>query len=521
MRYISAITGRIFSSRTTWGGATLFSLVYFLIQFSQISEYGVTWDEPLHRNWGKVLSFFWQTGDRNVLDLMPGNGVHYGPLFFYINYILSDFLYEGGWLTFVEANHILTLILSTFVVGFTYALGQIFGGRKVGFFSACFLVLFPQFIAHAHYNPKDIPLMAVIALTSLVFLFALRLHSRALIIGSAFLFGLSVAVKINALLMAPVFGITYFLWAFFHAPRSSLFIVLRHQTPVFFSAVVACIFGMYLCWPSAWGDWSLIPKSIQFFLGENYWSGTVLFFGVEYAGKELPFYYVPFELAVSMPLLMLLAFFTGLAAVFFGMRRSQMQVEYIFLFLWVVFPLLYSIKPGLVRYDGMRQFYFIMPAIAVISAIGLQQLIARLKRKSKNPLSGTIFICLVFFSLITQVLSVHPFEGSYRNEILQLIYHKNLDQVFSIEYWGSSYKQGVDWLTENAEPNSVICVPTAGILVTWYPWREDFSFECSKESDYVMFFTRYGKDDAYRDLKDPVFSIERLKSTLLVIYQIT
>lgn len=496
--------------------------MYFLIQLSQISEYGVTWDEPLHRNWGKVLSFFWQTGDRNVLELMPGNGVHYGPLFFYINYILSDFLYEGGWLTFVEANHILTLILSTFVVGFTYALGQMFGGRKVGFLSACFLVLFPQFIAHAHYNPKDIPLMAVIALTSLVFLFALRFRSRALLIGSAFLFGLSVAVKINALLMAPVFGITYFLWVFLHARRSSLAIVFRHQIPVFFSAVAVCIFGMYLFWPSAWGDWSLILESIQFFLGENFWPGTVLFFGVEYAGKDLPFYYVPFEFAVAMPFLMLIAFVVGVIVTALRHKLADpMYIEYFFLLLWIVFPLAYSMMPGLVRYDGMRQFYFILPAAAVLSAFGFLELLDLLHRRSKKPFSRVIFVVLVFFSLITQVLSLHPFQGSYRNEILQLLYHKDLDQSFAIEYWGASYKQGIDWLTENAKKDATICVPTAGILVTWYPWREDFSFECSDKSDYVMFFTRYGKGDAYRELKDPVFTVERIKSTLLVIYQIT
>lgn len=517
---IKAIIGRVISSRSVWMGPVLFSLAYFAVQLSQISAYGVSWDEPLHRNWGKIFSFFWHTGDRRLLELMPGNGIHYGPLYFYINFALSEYLYSHGWLPFVEANHILTLIVSAFAVGFTYALGQMIGGKKTGFLAACFLVLFPQFIAHAHYNPKDIPLMVAITLTAAVFALAFRKNSRLLLLVSAFLFGLSVAVKINALLMAPVFGITYIFWLYKAIRLSSASVILKRETPTFFLSIVACFVGLYLFWPSAWGDVSLIPESIGFFLGEDFWPGKLLFFGVEYGGKELPFYYVPFEFAVGMPLLMLIAFIAGLIVITRGLRKTQMQIEYLLLFLWVVFPLVYSMKPGLVRYDGMRQFYFLLPAVAVISAIGLQQLLALLKRTSKNPFSGKVFIGLVFFSLMTQVLSLHPFEGSYRSELLQLAYHSDLDQSFQIEYWGSSYRQGMEWLMENAEPNPVICVPTAGVLVTWYPWRDDFVFECSKESHYVMFFTRYTDARAYRELKDPVFSIQRLKSTLLVIYKI-
>jgi len=517
---IKAIIGSIFSSRTVWAGPVLFALIYFLLQLSQISEYGVTWDEPLHRNWGKTFSFFWQTGDRRLLELMPGHGIHYGPLYFYLNFVLSEFLYARGWLTFVEANHILTVTMSAIAVGFTYVLGQMIGGKKTGFLAACFLVLFPQFIAHAHYNPKDIPLMVVIILTAVVFILALRENSRPLLVVSAFLFGLSIAVKINALLMAPVFGITYLFWLYKAITSSSALVVLKRQTPTFLLAIIACIIGVYLFWPSAWGDLSLIPKSIEFFLHEDFWPGKILFFGTEYGGKELPFYYLPFEFAVGMPLLMLIAFSAGLILIVRGLGRGQMQLEYLLLFLWIVFPLLYSMKPGLVRYDGMRQFYFILPAVAVASALGLQKLLELLQQKSKNPFARTVFIGLVFFSLLTQVLSLHPFEGSYRNELLQLAYHSNLDESFQIEYWGASYKQGMEWLTENAQENPVICVPTAGMLVTWYPWRDDFVFECSKESDYVMFFTKYSDARAYRALKDPVFSIERLKSTLLVIYKI-
>ncbi|MBP7114309.1 MAG: glycosyltransferase family 39 protein [Candidatus Peribacteraceae bacterium] len=519
MKRIHVVLGRITSTRSVWVGPVLFALVYLAIQLTQISAYGVTWDEPLHRNWGKIFALFWKTGDRSLLDLMPGHGIDYSPIYFYLNFLVSEFLYSRGSLGFVEANHVLTVVVSAVAVGFTYQLGQMVGGKRVGLCAACFLVLFPPFIAHAHYNPKDIPLLVAVLLTAVVFVIAIRRNSGKFFVMSGFLFGLSVALKINALLMGPVFGFTYVAWLVSRTRSSSFVAVLRKEVPIIAVTVIACVLSIYLFWPSAWGDWSLIPSAIAFFLGPNFWPGKVLFFGTEYTGVDLPFYYIPFEVAVAMPLLMLIASVVGVFVMARTLSRSEKWKEYLFLLLWIGFPIFFSMKPGIVRYDSMRQFFFIMPAVAVAAAIGLTQLLDLLKRRSKNPIAGPVFLVLVIFSLGSQLLTIHPFEGSYRNEIMQIAFEKNLDESFQIEYWGSVYNQGMDWLAANAEAEPVICVPTAGILVTWYPWRDDFTFECSGRTNYVMFFTRYTEARAYRDLKDPVFSIERMKSPLLLIYK--
>ncbi len=520
MRRVREFIGTMLRSRRAWVAPMCFSCVYFFVQLTQLSSYGVTWDEPLHRNWGKIFALFWRTGDRHLLELMPGHGIDYGPLYFYLNYVVSEFFFTRGWLTFVESNHVLTLLVSAVAVGLTYQLGRMIGGIRTAVFSTMFLVLFPQFIAHAHYNPKDIPLMTSVLLTSVVFLAALRNGSVKLFLFSGFLFGISSAVKINALLMGPVFAVVYLAWFIMQARTVPLTALFRRQLFVILGAASSFIFALYLFWPSAWGDLLLIPRAVHFFLGKNFWPGRVLFLGIEYGGADLPFTYIPFEYAAAMPLLMLVACIMGVGIALRRAAKSGWCIAYIFLLIWVLFPLAFSMKPGLVRYDGMRQFFFLLPAFAVLSALGLEQMMDLLRRKSRRPHAGAVFLGLVFVSLASQVLMLHPFEGSFRSEILQLLYERNLDESFQIEYWGASYKQGMDWLTENAEPHPVICVPTAGILVTWYPWREDFQFECSEKTNYVMFFTRYTESKAYAHLRDPAFSIERMKSTLLVVYKI-
>lgn len=496
------------------------ALVYFLVQWTQLPQYGVTWDEPLHRNWGKLFYVFWKTGDRTALELMPGHGIDYGPLYYFLNYILSDWLYKSAGFLFYQANHVLTLFISSVIVGLTYILGRMIGGMRTGLLSVLFLVCFPLFIAHSHYNPKDIPLMAGILITSIIFLTALRKTSVLFFALTGFAMGFAVAMKVSALLMGPVFLAVYLLWLAYD-PRSLPVRSVKRQILWFLAGSGACVFGTILFWPSAWGDPLLIPRSVGFFLGTNFWPGQVLFFGNEYGGAALPWYYIPFEFFAASPLLSLLAFGFGALVVLRWIRHRDHRVAAAFLLLWMAFPLLFSVKPGLVRYDGMRQFFFLIPACAVLAGVGLSALLVMLERRASRRWTVPLTLAIVLLSFAHEIAIVHPFEGSYRNELMRVVYPSSMDRSFQIEFWGATYKQGMDWLTDHAELNPVICVPTAGVLVEWYSWRDDFVFECSPKTNYVMFFTRYteagdfGKSEAV-----PVFTISRMGADLLKIYKV-
>lgn len=482
--------------------------------------YGTTWDEPLHRNWGKIFWVSWQTGNRDLLTLMPGNGIYYGPLYYFLNFGLSEFLFKAELLRFFEANHVLNLLTASVAVAYTFLLGRLVGGRRVGLFAVLFLVLFPPFLAHSHYNPKDIPLMTGLVVAAYYFLLGLKRSSRRLLVFSGFLTGASIALKVSALLMAPVFLGAYVVWLIERSQQSSVGRVFQSDWRLVLLTLLACAAGSYVFWPSAWANPLLIPKSVAFFLQADYWPGKVLFFGTEYGGMDLPWYYTVFEYVAVMPVLFLASLLVGTFVFLKRLPWSERLSDAVLLLLWVFFPLLFSMKPGLVRYDGMRQFFFVLPAMAVIAAFGFHQLLMILQVRAKKKSASTVFIGLVLFSLISQVLTVHPFEGSYRNEIVRAMIPAEIDQRFQIEYWGASYKQGMDWLTKHADPNPVICVPMGEVLVTWYPWREDFLFECSEKSSYVMFFTRYSEAKQYRELRDPVFTVRRMNSALLVIYKV-
>ena len=496
--------------------------VYFLVQLSFINEYGVTWDEPLHRNWGKIFYLFWKSGDRLLLDVMPGHGIHYGPVYYLVNFLLSEKLFQGYFFEYVAANHVLTILTASCSVAFVFLLASNFG-KRIGFLAVLFFVFFPPFQAHAHYNPKDIPLMAGILFTGFLFLRALRSGKRRDFCVTGLFLGMCLALKVSTLLLLPVFGVSYLLLVF--EKSKTVTISLRSELITIVAVACAFVLGAFFAWPSAWGDFSLIPRSVHFFLQTDFWPGKVLFFGIEYTGAGLPWYYTPLEYAMVTPVIMLLFAFAGSFLVIQNIVRGDGKwgrAESAFVLFWFWFPLFISIKPGLVRYDGMRQFFFCLPALALLAAIGLEKFLVFVQKLAPQTFWPVSLSCTVLFSsLAHEVTILHPFEGSYRNELVRLLYPADLDRSFQIEYWGATYKQGMDWLREHAEPNPVICVPTAGILVTWYHWRDDFTFECSAASNYIMFFTRYSEVQQYAFLKDtPVFTIERMHSTLLKIYKV-
>ena len=521
MRRMKSILNEVlrrFRGHEWWLVPFFIGAVFFLVQCSMISEYGATWDEPLHRNWGKLFALFWKSGNRELLSMMPGNGQYYSPLFFYLNYVLSEYLFKGHYLHFYEANHVLTLLTASVGVAFTFLLGRSIGGRRAGFFSVLFLVCFPQFIAHAHYNPKDIPLMTSAVVTAYVFLRALKTFSPWQLLLAAFLFGISIAMKVTAVLIAPAilaaFGLAWFL-----SPRPQKD-AARDIGFLFLLGGIALL-GLFLAWPSAWGDPLLVWRSIVFFSRPDFWPGKLLFFGVEYRGADLPWLYTPLEYLMGMPVLWMTFLVAGFSLFVRSLLKKQRLVEYSFLLLWILVPILTSLKPGLVRYDGMRQFYFVLPALAVVAAMGLSRFLPWIRHITKWKWTPVVVIVILLGSFTHEIALLHPYEGSYRNEVVRMAIPNDMDKSLQIEYWGATYREGMEWLGVHAELHPVICVPTAGVLVSSYPWREDFTFDCNAKTNYVMFFTRYSELDQkpFENLS-PVFEIRRMNSALLKIYKV-
>ena len=499
--------------RRRWLVATALGLACLVVQLGLLGEYGVTWDEPLHQLWGRAVTTYFATGDRGPLADLPGYGTYYGPLYYWASSVVAGFAHQTLGLPLAASLHVLTVVTASVGVTLTYLLAAELAGARVAAFATGFLVLFPPFVAHSHYNPKDIPLLTVVVATMLCAHRALRSgRVRDAAIAGA-VFGAALTVKLTALFAGGAVALAYGvqLWRGrreAHGPAGGE----ARRVGAFVAAAVAAI---YVLWPTAWEDPLLVPRSVVVFLTAKFFSGTMLYFGTRYGGAELPWHYTPVSLAMVTPVATLLALGVGIV-VLARRLRSEVTITPVLLLAWLIVPLAVSLMPGLVRYDGMRQFFFDVPALAIIAGIGLDAAL-RLAARRGVP-EGAVLTAIVVW-LAVEVATVHPFEGSYVNEAVRIAIPRDLERSLILEGWGATYLQGVAWLGENAEHGAQVCVPIASSLPAWSSPRPDLRFGCGPDARYLMFVTGYDKRADYDD-REPVFRIRRYDSDLLRIYRL-
>jgi len=332
-------------------------------------------------------------------------------------------------------------------------------------------------------------------------------------------------------LVVPTFFIAYALYLIFDRKILASPELWHAVKPDIVSLAIVAFFGLltaFIVWPGLWKSPSLLWQSFVFF-SHHGWQGQVFYFNQFYTPASLPWHYAPFFIFGTLPLVILILFGAGLAKFFRGLAQRKNIFVYSLLLVWLALRLAIAFWPGAIRYDGVRHFLLVLPAIAIIAALGLNWLLALVKEKFpayRRKITVAI-LSIIFLSLAIEFVQIYPFGDSYFNELVRLVIPSHIENHLEMEYWGATYNQGVAWLNKNAAPNSSFCVPAAEHLLQFYPLRVDLSFSCdAKQTDYLMFFTRKTSipidiDKVFNySSSEPVFKISRFNSDLLYIYKL-
>ncbi len=502
-----------------------------------LKSYGASWDEPLHRDWGQLFAQYWQTGDYEFLTRMAGSGMFYGPLYFALNVGVTDWLVDSLHLPLYEAAHVLNVALFALSAGVLFAVARSWFGRRIAALAALLFVLFPLLVAHAQYNPKDIPLLLLV-MPAMFFGQRAIDHPvlrdngaidapswRNAALAGLFL-GLGFGVKVSAVVFGVVLGTAWAARAALRVPLvglRSVALAARRELlllpAVFGSALGAAV----IAWPSLIRHPGLLVGGIKLFL-TPFWPGHVLYLGENSLGAELPWHYIPMQFVLAVPLATLLCTVVGVSLTVRRTRRAANVTTMLVLLTWLLLPLMLSMKPGLVRYDGMRNFFFVVPALTMLAAIGLDWIVERLvafRPAQARAIRATVPVVVALW-LLREIAMVHPYEGSYVSEIGRAALGPEIGKSIELEFWGPSMREGMEWLVQNADANPTICVPTAPVLLRWYPQRPDLKFGCSPQTNYLMFFTRYSElpPGLLESLPAPTFTVARYGSDLLRVYKV-
>ena len=319
-----------------------------------------------------------------------------------------------------------------------YGIGREMGfSRGVSCMGSLLLYLCPRFFAEGHYNNKDVVLLCLMLLT----LWAGVVFLKKITLGRGLLLSLLGALAANTKIVGAM------AWGLMGVAAAALLTLRREWNLRKAVTALVTIFSFVLFYilltPAMLRD---VPAYLSYLLenatGFTRWPGVVLFrdYKYEHAICPLPRYYLPWMMAVTLPLYVLpLAAVGQITALRDAIRmKSSFWKETRGLMLGVA-TLCWAVPMGaaiLLRpliYNGWRHFYFVYAGVAVMGANGLQVCCARIKKPVWKRVF-TIVLCLCFALSGVGITQNHPYEYAYYN----LLQRGDTAREMELDYWDVS-----------------------------------------------------------------------------------
>ncbi|NBK99436.1 MAG: hypothetical protein EOM50_15730 [Erysipelotrichia bacterium] len=313
--------------------------------------------------------------------------------------------------------------------------------------------------AHSFFNTKDVPFASMMMVA---FYFSLLAWKRPTWFNYAVL-ALVFAILINMRLMGLILpfgflGIGILSQITYEKPKVMKFYMIKKWTML----VVVMFLFLYISWPFLWEN--PIGNFIDAFknMAQFRWKGDVLFAGQILPSDLIPWYYISTWFLIQTPVLYLLIGFLSLWI--FG---KKMLINYktffnddkhlFFLFFAICFfvPLTVVIILKSTLYDGWRQMFFIYVPFLLMIVFSIDYL-----AKIKYGKSIYYLLSLYFVAVAIQMYKHHPYQHVYFNESLRFVQTSKLETLFELDYWGTSYKEQLEYL-ERSFPNDTVLLSFA------------------------------------------------------------
>ncbi len=277
--------------------------------------------------------------------------------------------------------------------------------------------------------------------------------------------GLALGVRVGAIILIGYIGIAFCLWLISRYLLESkdtrqgpdFTSVLFKLAGTFLSICLIAYLVMLVWWPAA--QVRPIVQPVKGFWHATHfgYSIDVFFEGSVISNKNLPWHYVSKWFLITLPEFYFIAIAVGLALGGIAIaryrqglsiyNREQILGILILVIAAVGTPIIYTILTGPVEYDGIRHYLFVIPPLAVLAAISVAKLVER------NPFSfaSVVVMIAIFASMgitVIDMVQLHPHQYIFFNRL----FGKGVAEAaksFETDYWGNSYKEGVEWIVQN------------------------------------------------------------------------
>ncbi|MCK9400398.1 MAG: hypothetical protein M0Q51_10465 [Bacteroidales bacterium] len=460
----------------------LFFSGYFVLGLSLVDDYGIHWDDHAQYLHGLVTADYINELSGRWLADEPFSGIRledykdrtHGVIFQVVTLGIQHLLGISDARSIFLLRHYFTFVIFfTGLIFFFRLLMLRFDNRAIAMLGVLFMILSPRIFADSFYNSKDIVFLSLLII-SLWTLFRFLQHvTFASATFHALASALLISTRIVGVFVPAVTLLFLFLKPFILKEEFIIGSALKAAGILASLRVVLIKGGYYLFmisllavafWPYLWND--PFRRFIEIFTTMSHfnWDDPVLFRGNFFQPSNLPFYYIPFWIMITTPILYSVFFLFGLGFSVFG-REHGLSLLFDSVCLVVFFmPLISVILLGSVIYDGWRQLFFLYVPFLLLSLVGLHKILNLIKRKVRQGavtrLRWSLFLIVSFSCVSTAsfMIRCHPHQNVYFN----FLAGKNTTKNFEADYWGLSYRQVLQHLLDN-DPSDTIKI----LSVNW------------------------------------------------------
>ncbi|MGB8212212.1 MAG: phospholipid carrier-dependent glycosyltransferase [Anaerolineales bacterium] len=449
----------------------VFVVVILAVGFLTYRDYGVSWDEQEQMEIGRVNYIYITNSNPTLLNFADR---YYGPFFETPLWRLTVNLPNPE---MIYTRHLVIFLVFVFGVILLYVLAyRLFCNPWWSLITAILLVLSPRIFADSFYNSKDIPFLSffTLAFLSMVWLVDIAWMQKRWIVkfGAAAFSALTCAIAVDIRLPGIVLiPFTSFLLIGIVSCRPNRW---KDVGILFVTYLILSIGFIILFWPILWHD--PIHEFINAYVHMSHypWYHTILYRGQFIKASNIPWHYIPTWILITTPLLQLGGFVLGILGLvivtgkgifvnfpnsfrFYLNKITPDGLAWFAVLGWLVGPLATVIILHSVIYDAWRQMFFLYPAILLIAVYGMKTVYSQLSNVFKHPIGLNILALVVlitgFLEPIVFTIRYYPFENVFFN-----VFAGNsttLRQDFEQDYWGLSYKQGIDYILSHDPSNKI------------------------------------------------------------------
>jgi hypothetical protein len=310
----------------------------------------------------------------------------------------------------------------------------------------------PSWYGMMFINPKDIPFAAamiwgVALLTDVAENPEHPRRQTVVLLGLAA--GLALGVRIGAILLLGYLGCVLAVVAAQRVAggwRPALAFAVRAAVSIVLPVVIIAWAVMLLFWPYAQVDPIANPIDAYQHFAHRSADIATLYFGSNVGGDYQPPLYLPVYLLLKLPDVVLAVLVVSILLGFWRLARRQWPrrpLRFLPLLLALAVPLAYVLATDPPLYDAERHFLFLLPLLAVVAGLGLNEVFLRLSRPvARGALAAVIAAgCAV---QVADMVRLHPYEYAFFNDLVGGV--AGAAGRFETEYWGEALTEAADAL---------------------------------------------------------------------------